>query len=47
MAFGLGLVAEGRSKPLVARIMKLQDAAQAQARLSAGSVNGKVVLEVG
>jgi len=47
MAFGSGLIAVGRSKPVVARIMKLQDAAQAQARVSAGSVIGKVVLEVG
>jgi hypothetical protein len=30
-----------------ARTLKLQDAAQAKALVSAGCVNGKVVLEVG
>ncbi len=41
---GLKLVSEGKLKPFVAKIFKLEEAAQAQDFLSVGGVNGKVVL---
>lgn len=44
---GLLLVSEGKLKPLVSKTFKLEDAAQAQDFVSAGGVNGKVVLVVG
>lgn len=44
---GLDLLAKGKLKPIIARTFKLEDAAQAQALVAAGGVNGKVVLEVG
>lgn len=44
---GLDLVKAGMLKPFVTRTFKLEEAAQAQDFLSAGGVNGKVVLTVG
>ncbi|HRH69555.1 MAG TPA: NADP-dependent oxidoreductase [Flavobacteriales bacterium] len=47
LQFGLDLLAKGKLKPIIAHTFKLEEAAQAQAMVSAGGVNGKVVLEVG
>lgn len=44
---GLSLVSEGKIKALVSATFKLEEAAQAQDLVSAGGVNGKVVLVVG
>ncbi len=41
---GLAMVAEGKIKALVSKTFKLEEAAQAQDLVSAGGVNGKVVL---
>jgi NADPH:quinone reductase-like Zn-dependent oxidoreductase len=43
---GLALVSEGKLRPIVAKTFKLEEAAQAQDVVSAGGVNGKVVLVV-
>jgi len=43
---GLQLLKEGKLKPHVSKAFKLEEAAQAQDYVSAGGVNGKVVLEV-
>lgn len=43
---GLQLVKEGKIKPIVSKIVPLAEAAQAQDLVSAGGVNGKVVLAV-
>lgn len=43
---GLNLVTEGKIKPIIAKIFPLAEAAQAQDFVSAGGINGKVVLEV-
>jgi NADPH:quinone reductase-like Zn-dependent oxidoreductase len=43
---GIELVKSGKFKPVVSKIFKLEEAAQAQDFLSAGGVNGKVVLAV-
>ena len=43
---GLQLLEAGKLKPVIAMVFPLEQAAQAQNFLSAGSVNGKVVLEV-
>jgi NADPH:quinone reductase-like Zn-dependent oxidoreductase len=43
---GIELVKSGKFRPVVSRIFKLEEAAQAQDFLSAGGVNGKVVLVV-
>jgi NADPH:quinone reductase-like Zn-dependent oxidoreductase len=43
---GLSLVREGKLKAFVTKIFKLEEAAQAQDFLSAGSVHGKVVLKM-
>jgi NADPH:quinone reductase-like Zn-dependent oxidoreductase len=43
---GLALVNEGKLRPIVAKILPLDEAAQAQDFVSAGGVNGKVVLVV-
>lgn len=43
---GLQLVKEGKLKPFVSKVFKLEEAAQAQDFLSAGGVNGKVVLKM-
>ncbi len=44
--YGKKLVEEGKIKPHVVKTMKLQDAAKAQTLLSAGGLNGKIVLEI-
>lgn len=46
LASGLQLVKEGKIKPFVSKIFPLAEAAQAQDFLSAGGVNGKVVLAI-
>jgi NADPH:quinone reductase-like Zn-dependent oxidoreductase len=43
---GLALVNEGKLRPIVAKILPLDEAAQAQDFVSAGGVNGKVILVV-
>lgn len=47
MENGLNLVREGKILPIVAKTFPLAEAAQAQDAVSAGGVNGKVVLEIG
>ncbi len=44
--FGKELVEEGKIKAQIAKIMKLEQAAEAQDMVSAGGVNGKVVMEI-
>ena len=44
---GLKLLKEGKIKPVISKTFRLEEAAQAQDFVSAGSVNGKVVLLVG
>lgn len=44
---GLSLVLEGKIKPIIAKTFPLAEAAQAQDFVSAGGMNGKVVLEMG
>lgn len=44
--YGRRLVEEGRIKPHIAKTMKLAEAAQAQDLVSAGGLDGKVVLEI-
>jgi NADPH:quinone reductase-like Zn-dependent oxidoreductase len=46
LAAGLALVNEGKLRPIVAKTFPLDEAAQAQDFVSAGGVNGKVVLVV-
>lgn len=46
LEFGAKLVEEGKIKTQIAKVMKLEDAAQAQNLVSAGGLNGKIVLEV-
>jgi len=46
LEFGAKLVEEGKIKTRIAKILKLEDAAEAQDLVSGGGVNGKVVLEV-
>lgn len=46
LEFGTKLVEEGKIKIQIAKVMKLEDAAQAQDLVSAGGLNGKVVLAV-
>ncbi|HWV70545.1 MAG TPA: NADP-dependent oxidoreductase [Pseudosphingobacterium sp.] len=43
---GIDLLAEGKFKPIVSKVFKLEEAALAQDFLTAGGVNGKVVLLV-
>jgi NADPH:quinone reductase-like Zn-dependent oxidoreductase len=43
---GLELIKAGKFRPVVSRLFKLDKAADAQDFLTAGGVNGKVVLEV-
>lgn len=43
---GVNLVLEGKIKPIIAKTFPLAEAAQAQDFVSAGGMNGKVVLEV-
>lgn len=47
LEFGAKLVEEGKIRTQIAKVFKLEDAAQAQDLVSAGGVNGKVVLVVG
>jgi NADPH:quinone reductase-like Zn-dependent oxidoreductase len=44
--FGKKLVEEGKIKTHIAKTMKLKDAAKAQDLVSAGGLNGKIVLEI-
>ncbi len=46
LANGLALVAAGKLKPFVTKTYNLEEAAEAQDFVSAGGVNGKVVLKV-
>lgn len=46
LEFGTKLVEAGKIKPNVSETMKLGDAAQAQDKVTAGGVEGKIVLEV-
>ena len=46
LEFGTKLVEEGKIKTHIAKVMKLEDAAKAQDLVSAGGLNGKVVLVV-
>lgn len=46
LEFGAKLVEDGKIKTQIAKVMKLEDAAHAQDLVSAGGLNGKVVLEV-
>ncbi len=46
LSTGLALVNEGKLRPIVAKAFRLEEAAQAQDFVSAGGVNGKVVLVV-
>ena len=43
---GIDLITAGKFKPVVSKTFKLEDAAQAQDFLTAGGVNGKVILVV-
>lgn len=47
LEFGAKLVEEGKIRTQIAKVFKLDDAARAQDLVSAGGVNGKVVLVVG
>ncbi|MGZ3750034.1 MAG: NADP-dependent oxidoreductase [Mucilaginibacter sp.] len=47
LEFGTKLVEAGKIKTQIAKVFRLEEAAQAQDLLSAGGVNGKVVLTVG
>ncbi len=42
--YGKDLVEENKIKPQIAKVLKLEDAAQAQDLVSAGGLNGKVIL---
>ena len=44
--FGKNLVEQGLIKPQIAKVMKLEEAAKAQDIVSAGGIDGKVVLEI-
>jgi NADPH:quinone reductase-like Zn-dependent oxidoreductase len=46
MDYGKKLVEEGKIKPHIVETLKLKDAAKAQTLLSAGGLNGKIVLEI-
>ncbi|WP_428329506.1 NADP-dependent oxidoreductase [Mucilaginibacter sp.] len=46
LEYGAKMVEEGKIKIQIAKVFKLEDAAKAQDLLSAGGLNGKVVLEV-
>lgn len=46
MDYGKKLVEEGKIKPQIAKVMKLEDAAEAQELVSKGGLNGKIVLEI-
>ena len=44
--YGMQLIKEGKLKPQAITTMKLEDAAEAQDKLSSGGLNGKIVLEI-
>jgi NADPH:quinone reductase-like Zn-dependent oxidoreductase len=44
--FGSELIKQEKIKPQIAKVMKLEQAAEAQSLVSAGGVNGKIVLEI-
>ncbi len=46
LKFGIQLLEQGKIKAIISKVMKLEDAAQAQDLVSAGGVNGKIVMEV-
>lgn len=46
MDYGKKLVEEGKIKPQVTKVMKLEHAAEAQELVSKGGLNGKIVLEI-
>jgi NADPH:quinone reductase-like Zn-dependent oxidoreductase len=46
LSLGLQLLEEGKIKTIISTVMKLEQAAQAQDLVSAGGVNGKVVLAI-
>ncbi len=46
LEFGAKLVEQGKIKTQIAKVVKLEDAAQAEDLVSAGGLNGKIVLEV-
>ena len=46
LVYGLQLLNEGKLKPSVAQILPMNEAAEVQNLVSAGGVNGKVVLTV-
>jgi NADPH:quinone reductase-like Zn-dependent oxidoreductase len=46
LAFGKKLVEENKITPQIAKVLNLEDAAEAQDMVSAGGLNGKVVLQV-
>lgn len=46
LVYGLQLLNEGKLKPSVAKILPMNEAAEAQNLVSAGGINGKVVLTV-
>lgn len=46
LEFGKQLVEQGKIKPHISKVLKLDQAAEAQDLVSAGGVNGKIVLEI-
>lgn len=44
--FGIQLLKDGKIKPVISKVMKLEQAAAAQDLVYAGGVNGKVILEI-
>jgi NADPH:quinone reductase-like Zn-dependent oxidoreductase len=46
LEFGIDLLEQGKIKASIAKTIKLEQAAQAQDLISAGGVNGKIILEV-
>lgn len=46
LEFGAQLLEQGKIKAVISTVTKLEQAAQAQDLVSAGGVNGKVILEM-
>lgn len=46
LEFGLQLLEQGKIKAAISKVVKLEEAAHAQDLVSAGGVNGKIVLEI-
>jgi NADPH:quinone reductase-like Zn-dependent oxidoreductase len=44
--FGSELIKQGKIKPQIVKVMKLEEAAEAQALVSAGGINGKIILDI-